>query len=119
LQLCFHSWYVATSGKLHPSTRVSEWLIADSEQAEEFHLNQTQLNLLSGVSILTQGYANIYIVPLSQILGRRFTSILFAVFIVLTTVWQALAESHGSLLVGPPFRLVRILLIVHLRQLAP
>lgn len=66
--------------------------------AEEWDLSQTQLNLLSGGCILAQGYANLLIVPLSNIFGRRQTSLLLAVFILLTEVWEALATSNESFL---------------------
>lgn len=66
--------------------------------AEEFHLTQTQLNLLSGSCILAQGFANILIVPYSNIFGRRQASLTFAVLIILTEVWEALATSYKSLL---------------------
>ncbi|OJJ44532.1 hypothetical protein ASPZODRAFT_18110 [Penicilliopsis zonata CBS 506.65] len=66
--------------------------------AEEWGLNQTQLNLLTGGCILAQGYANLLIVPFSNIFGRRQTSLLLAIFIILTEVWEALATSNESFL---------------------
>ncbi|KAK5149521.1 hypothetical protein LTR04_007027 [Oleoguttula sp. CCFEE 6159] len=54
--------------------------------------------LLTGVTVITLGYANFIIVPLSNIFGRRPISIIFAVLIVLTCIWEALATSHSSLL---------------------
>ena len=66
--------------------------------AQEFHLDQQQLSLLTGLNVITLGFANIFIVPLSNIFGRRPTSIFFGVLVVLTNVWQALATSHQSLL---------------------
>nr|POF23915.1 putative mfs-type transporter [Quercus suber] len=64
----------------------------------EFRLNQQQLSLLTGLNVITLGFANIFIVPLSNIFGRRPTSIFFGVLVVLTNIWQALATSHRSLL---------------------
>ena len=64
----------------------------------EFRLNQQQLSLLTGLNVITLGFANILIVPLSNIFGRRRISIGFGVLVVLTNVWQALATSHRSLL---------------------
>ena len=64
----------------------------------EFHLNQQQLSLLTGLNVITLGFANIFIVPMSNIFGRRPISILFGGLIVLTNVWQALATSHKSFL---------------------
>ncbi|KAF2214004.1 hypothetical protein CERZMDRAFT_57994 [Cercospora zeae-maydis SCOH1-5] len=65
---------------------------------EEFHLNQQQLSLLTGLNVITLGFANILIVPISNIFGRRPTAIFFGVLVVLTNIWQALASSHQSLL---------------------
>ena len=64
----------------------------------EFHLNQQQLSLLTGLNVITLGFANILIVPLSNIFGRRPISILFGFLVVLTNIWQALATSHRSFL---------------------
>lgn len=64
----------------------------------EFRLNNSQLSFLTGITVITLGYANFIIVPLSNIFGRRAVSIAFAVLITLTCVWEALATSHRSLL---------------------
>jgi MFS family permease len=64
----------------------------------EFHLKNNQLALLTGATVITSGLANIFIVPLSNIFGRRVVSLVFSVLIMLTFVWQALATSHSSLL---------------------
>ena len=65
---------------------------------KEFHLNNSQLAMLTGITVITLGFANFIIVPLSNIFGRRSTSLVFSVLITLTCVWQALATSHKSLL---------------------
>jgi len=64
----------------------------------EFHLSQQQLSLLTGLNVITLGFANILIVPISNIFGRRPVSIFFGFLVVLTNIWQALATSHKSLL---------------------
>ncbi len=64
----------------------------------EFGLDQSQLGLLTGVCVLTLGYSNFVIVPFSNIFGRRATSIIFALMTIGSTIWQATANSHGSLL---------------------
>lgn len=64
----------------------------------EFDLNAQQLGLLTGVAVITLGYANFVIVPFSNIFGRRLTSIVFGIFVVATSIWVALAKSYGSLL---------------------
>lgn len=65
--------------------------------AKEYHLDQTQLGLLIGVCALALGSANFIIVPFSNIFGRRAALILFGV-VTCASIWEALAESHGSLL---------------------
>ncbi|KAF2264312.1 MFS general substrate transporter [Lojkania enalia] len=65
---------------------------------QEFHLNNNQLSLLTGITVITLGFANFFIVPLSNIFGRRSVSLVFSVLIMLTCIWQALATSHRSLL---------------------
>jgi MFS family permease len=65
---------------------------------KEFHLNNSQLSLLTGITVITLGFANFIIVPLSNIFGRRATSLVFSVLIMLTCIWEALASSHRSLL---------------------
>lgn len=64
----------------------------------EFHLNNSQLAFLTGITVITLGFANFVIVPLSNIFGRRAVSLVFSVLIMLTCIWQALATSHRSLL---------------------
>lgn len=65
---------------------------------EEFHLNNNQLSLLTGITVITLGFANFIIVPLSNIFGRRTISLLFSVMIMLTSIWEASATSHRSFL---------------------
>ncbi|KAJ8106070.1 hypothetical protein OPT61_g9785 [Boeremia exigua] len=65
---------------------------------QEFRLNNNQLAMLTGITVITLGFANFFIVPLSNIFGRRAVSIVFSVLIMLSCVWQALATSHRSLL---------------------
>ncbi|KAK5353029.1 hypothetical protein LTS03_002171 [Exophiala xenobiotica] len=66
--------------------------------AEEFHLNQTQLNLLTGVVVIANGYSNFLIIPFSNILGRRAALLIFGVIICVSNLWGALATSHASFL---------------------
>ena len=66
----------------------------------EFHLDNNQLSMLTGITVITLGFANFIIVPLSNIFGRRTISLVFSVLIMLTCIWQALATSHRSLLVA-------------------
>ncbi|KAI2825947.1 hypothetical protein CBS133816_8016 [Aspergillus niger] len=65
--------------------------------AEEFHLDETQLSLLTGACVLALGYSNLLIVPCSNIFGRRITSLIFCLLGMASCLWQALAKSHSSL----------------------
>lgn len=56
-----------------------------------FHLDSQQLSLLTGVNVITLGFANIFIVPLSNIFGRRPISIIFGFLVILTNVGCSLA----------------------------
>ena len=68
--------------------------------AEEFHLDDTQLLLLTGVCILTFAYANFIAVPCSNIFGRRMTFFIFTAISIASYIWQARATSYPSLLVA-------------------
>lgn len=65
---------------------------------KEFHLDEKQLSFLTGINIITLAFANILLVPLSNIFGRRPVSIVCGYLAMLTNVWQAMAVSHESLL---------------------
>lgn len=66
--------------------------------AAEFHLNDTQLSLLTGACVLALGFANFIIVPCSNTFGRRFTSLIFCLLGITSCIWQALATSYTSIL---------------------
>lgn len=66
--------------------------------AAEYNLNETQLSLLTGVTVITGGYANFVIIPYSNIFGRRSANLISGVLVVVTCIWQAVARSHASLL---------------------
>lgn len=70
---------------------------------QEFQLTNSQLSMLTGITVITLGFANFFIVPLSNIFGRRAISLVFAVLIMLTCIWEALATSHRSLLAARAF----------------
>jgi MFS family permease len=65
---------------------------------EEFSIDEQAVGLLTGVIVLTNGYANFVIVPCSNIFGRRFTCLIFGVVTVATQIWIALSHSYNSLL---------------------
>lgn len=64
---------------------------------KEFHLTNSQLSFLTGITVITLGFANFFIVPLSNIFGRRAISLSFSILIFLTCIWQAVAKTHSSL----------------------
>lgn len=66
--------------------------------AKEYHLDQTQLGLLTGVSVLALGLCELHHRSLSNIFGSRAALILFGVVTCASTIWEALAKSYGSLL---------------------
>lgn len=64
----------------------------------EWDLSQTQLNLITGSCVLALGYANFIVVPLSNILGRRFTSLTLGLLVMGSCIWEARAQSYSSLI---------------------
>lgn len=97
------SWKLITAG----SQLLYVWVLVSSALSlaplfpylgQEFRLDQQQLSLLTGLNVITLGFANILLVPISNIFGRRATSIVAGIFCILTNVWEALATSHRSLL---------------------
>ncbi|KAF4621954.1 hypothetical protein G7Y89_g14390 [Cudoniella acicularis] len=64
----------------------------------DFGLSEQQVGLLTGVCVLALGFANFVIVPCSNIFGRRLASIVFAVLVVGSSIWEAVATSYSSLL---------------------
>ncbi|PWY83352.1 MFS transporter [Aspergillus heteromorphus CBS 117.55] len=68
--------------------------------AQEFHLDNTQLLLITGVCILAFAYANFLIVPCSNIFGRRPTYFVFTLISIAALIWQARATSYASLIVA-------------------
>jgi MFS family permease len=66
--------------------------------AAEFHLNDTQLSLLTGACVLALGFANFIIVPWSNTFGRRLASLTFCLLGIISCIWQALATSYTSML---------------------
>lgn len=64
----------------------------------EFKLNEQQLSMLTGATVIMAGYANFIIIPFSNIFGRRAATIITGAVCVASCVWQAVAKTHGSLL---------------------
>ncbi|TKA55492.1 hypothetical protein B0A49_11454 [Cryomyces minteri] len=64
----------------------------------EWGKSLSQIALLTGVCVLTLGYANFVIVPCSDVFGRRPTTIVCALLGVAANVWQASAHSYNSFL---------------------
>ncbi|KAF1989851.1 MFS general substrate transporter [Aulographum hederae CBS 113979] len=66
--------------------------------AAEFDLSEIQLSLLVGATVIVLGYANIIMIPCSNIFGRRAVCLASGVIICATCIWEALAKSYGSLI---------------------
>jgi len=66
--------------------------------AADLELTGPQVGLLTGVCVLALGYANMIIIPLSNIFGRRFAALLCSVLNVGSAAWEASAGSYHSLL---------------------
>ncbi|CAM1500626.1 Fc.00g097880.m01.CDS01 [Cosmosporella sp. VM-42] len=64
----------------------------------EFGLNGTQLNLLTGAAVLVLGYSNFIVVPVANVFGRRFVSIVLAALSLGTCIWEARSQSYNVLL---------------------
>ncbi|EHY53527.1 hypothetical protein HRR83_003732 [Exophiala dermatitidis] len=64
----------------------------------EWNKSLTQVNLLTGVTVLCLGYANFVIIPCSDIFGRRPTLLVCALISLASCIWQALAKSYHSFL---------------------
>lgn len=64
--------------------------------AETFSLSETQLPLITGVTVMVLGFSNFIVIPFSNIFGRRAASLTFGVLFLVTCIWQAVAKSYGS-----------------------
>jgi len=65
---------------------------------KRFDKSLSQVALLTGAAVIALGYANLVIIPFSNIFGRRLTSLICAMTCVLSNIWQAVATSYGSFL---------------------
>ena len=68
--------------------------------AETFHLDETQVPLITGVPIIVLGSTNFIVVPFSNIFGRRAAALVFSALFRMTCIWQACAKSYGSFMVA-------------------
>jgi Arabinose efflux permease len=66
--------------------------------AEEFKINEIQQSLLTGACVIGLGFANLIIVPISNILGRRQACLIFCILGIATCIWQALSQSYAVLI---------------------
>ena len=48
--------------------------------------------------MIALGYANLLIIPFSNIFGRRPASLICSITCIVATIWQAVAKSYGSFL---------------------
>ncbi|KAM3077192.1 hypothetical protein ACMFMG_003344 [Clarireedia jacksonii] len=63
---------------------------------EVFHITIPQVNLLFGAVAIALGYANLVLVPLANLLGRRFVIFLCGFICIMANIWQALVTSYPS-----------------------
>jgi MFS family permease len=52
----------------------------------------------TGLVIISLGYANFWIVPFSDVFGRRPATLICALIALVASIWQAVATSYNSLL---------------------
>ncbi|CAM1508805.1 Fc.00g056530.m01.CDS01 [Cosmosporella sp. VM-42] len=64
--------------------------------AETFSLSETEVPLITGVTVMVLGFSNFIVIPFSKIFGRRATALTFGVLFLVTCIWQAVAKSYGS-----------------------
>lgn len=67
---------------------------------EYFNTTITRVGLLTGVCVLTLGYANFILIPCTCLFGRRPVALVCSVVFLGSNVWQALATSYSSLMGG-------------------
>lgn len=85
--------WIFTLGTIVPSLSIAP---LGPMLAEEWHLGETAVAMLTGIAVLMLGYANFVIVPCSNIFGRRITSIVCSTVAMASLIWAALAKSHAS-----------------------
>ena len=54
--------------------------------AETFHLDETQVPLITGVLIIVLGFTNFIVVPFSNIFGRRAAALVFSTLFMVTCI---------------------------------
>lgn len=64
--------------------------------AETFTLSETQVPLITGVTVMVLGFSNFIVIPFSNVFGRRAAALTFGVLFLVTCIWQAVAKSSGS-----------------------
>jgi MFS family permease len=64
----------------------------------EWGKSQMEVALLTGVCVLSLGYANFVIVPCAESFGRRPITIICVLWCLGADIWQASAKSYGSFL---------------------
>jgi nitrate/nitrite transporter NarK len=64
--------------------------------AETFHLSETQVPLITGITVVVQGFTNFIFIPFSNIFGCRAAALVFGILFLVTCIWQAVAKSYGS-----------------------
>lgn len=65
-------------------------------RAEWLHRLQMTNEFKTGVIVIILGYMNFIVVPLATIFGRRPVSIICAIIVLVSNIWQGAAQSYGS-----------------------
>ncbi|KAF4335213.1 hypothetical protein FBEOM_10957 [Fusarium beomiforme] len=64
---------------------------------QELHCTQTQASNLPTYALLALGLSNLFALPLSLLIGKRFTVLGSLVIFIACNIWSAEATSYGSL----------------------
>ena len=63
---------------------------------QQFHASEATVSLFLGVTVITLGWANFYIIPFSNIFGRRAACLATSAVLIASNIWQATAKTTGS-----------------------
>ena len=63
---------------------------------QDFQTTPGVVSLFTGVVVIVLGYSNFIIVPFSNLFGRRAACLATGVIILISNIWQAVAQGPGS-----------------------
>ncbi|KAK4940470.1 hypothetical protein LTR10_019454 [Elasticomyces elasticus] len=64
--------------------------------AKLWNLDDSQVSLINGATVLVLGYGNFIVIPMSNTLGRRSALLVFGLIYIAACVWEGTAKSYGS-----------------------